>query len=177
MMRVAGLTLWLIVPIACLAGCLDAQPNVARMKLDADIVQVKKFYPASPWLSFDEAGDPNPEGFKVAVYLISAKTQKGAFGDGDIEVVIYSHPRSESSKQPAEPVVEKKWVLSPEDAMPFRAKIEAVMGFGYGLRLNWGDVDLLGKTVSVHINFRRRDGRLIQSSPKWLRVPPRFTGY
>ncbi len=177
MTRVTGLMLAMIVPIVCGTGCLDAQPNVARMKLDADIVQVKKFYSAAPWLSFDEAGDPNPEGFKVAVYLISAQTGKGAFGDGDIEVVIYSHPKSEIGKPPAKPVVEKKWVFSPEDAMPYRVKIEAVMGFSYGLRLSWGDVDLLGKTVSVNINFRRRDGRLIQSSPKWLRVPPRFAGY
>lgn len=56
MTRVTCLTLAMIVPIVCGTGCLDAQPNVARMKLDADIVQVKKFYPASPWLSFDEAG-------------------------------------------------------------------------------------------------------------------------
>lgn len=166
-----------IFALVCGCGGPRSYKSVADMPLESDIAQVKKFYSASPWLSFDEAGDPNPEGFKATVYLISARTGKGAFGDGDIEVTIYSHPRSSGEGAGAEPILEKQWILSPESAMPCRAKSEQVMGFGYGLRLNWGDTDLLGKTVSVHIDYRRTDGRLIRSQPKWLRVPPRFEGY
>lgn len=166
-----------IFALVCGCGGPRSYKSAADVPVESDITQVKKFYSASPWLSFDEAGDPNPEGFKVAVYLISARTGKGAFGDGDIEVTIYSHPKARRGGKPTEPVLEKRWILSTKDAMPFRAKVEHVMGFGYGLRLNWGGVDLLGKTVSVHIDYRRTDGRLIRSQPKWLRIPPRFEGY
>ena len=152
--------------------------SVADVPLRQDIVQVKKFYPGNPWLSFDEAGDPNPEGFKVNVYLVSAASSKGAFGDGDIIVTMYSYPESGPDRAASsEPKLEKQWVLTPEDSLPFRARRETVMGLAYGLRLNWGQADVLGKNVSVHITFQRRDGKLIKAQPRTFRVPPRRLGY
>jgi hypothetical protein len=169
-----------------LSGCADRNAglslrpgqSVADLALRGDIVQVKKFYPVNPWLSFDEEGDPNPEGFKVNVYLVSAASGKGAFGAGDIIVTMYSHPPSHpNAKEPPKPKLEKRWVLTPEDCLPFRAKREFVMGLGYGLRLNWGPADVLGKTVSVRVAFQRWDGKLIKSQPQTFRVPPRRYGY
>ena len=159
---------------------LDLRPgqNVGDMALRRDVVQVKKFYPGSPWLSFDDAGDPNPEGFKVNVYLVSAANGRGVFGDGNIIVTMYSLPeRQPDGASPSESKLEKRWILTPEDCMPFRATRRTVMGFGYGLRLDWGDVDVLGKTVVITIAFERRDGTIIKSQPQTFRVPPRRTAY
>ena len=148
------------------------------MGVRRDIVQVKKFFPGNPWLSFDEAGDPNPEGFKVNVYLVCAANGRGVFGDGNIIVTMYSLPprSNESNPQSADSKLEKQWVLTPEDCMPYRATRKGVMGFGYGLRLGWGDdVDVLGKTIVVTIAFERRDGTIIKSQPQTFKVPARRT--
>ncbi|UCG32889.1 MAG: hypothetical protein JSU68_14645 [Phycisphaerales bacterium] len=182
----AATALGVLASIMVVTGCanpnegLDLRPgqNVGDMALRRDIVQVKKFYPGSPWLSFDEAGDPNPEGFKVNVYLVSAANGRGAFGDGNIIVTMYSLPgRRPDTAPPAESKLEKRWVLTPGDCMPFRATRKTVMGFGYGLRLNWGDVDVLGETILITIAFERRDGTIIKSQPQTFRVPPRRTAY
>ena len=178
--------LGVLASVTVVAGCIHPNDglelrygqNVGDMALREDIVQVKKFYPGSPWLSFDEAGDPNPEGFKVNVYLLSAANGLGVFGDGNIVVTMYTVPEIQpEGAPPAEPVLKKRWVLTPEDCMPFRATRRTVMGYGYGLRLTWGDVDVLGKTVTVTIAFERRDGTIIQSQPQTFRVPPRWTVY
>ena len=159
-------------------GCVQPQPGSAERPLESDIVEVKKFYSAFPWLSFDEEGDPNPEGFKMTVYLISSETGRGAFGDGDIIVSLYSYPPYQAGRRDGpNPTLEKEWVLDPEAAMPFRAKTRKLMGYGYGLRLNWGDIDVLGKTISIRIAFQRRDGRLIKSQPQSFRVPARKYNY
>jgi hypothetical protein len=161
-------------------GCLEpVQPSPAHAPGDPDIVAVKKFYAMVPWLSFDDAGDPNPEGFKVTVYLISSKTDKGAFGEGDILVSLYEYdserpPRGEKSRPPQ---MIHQWALTPDDAMPFRAKNPTVMGYGYQLRLTWGELDLLGKTISINIDFRRPDGRIIRGQPQTFQVPEERTVY
>ena len=165
----------LLVGVPLLGGCLNPEPRVVDMPGDPDIVTVLKFYPQIPWLSFDEAGDPNPEGFKVNLYLVSSRTQKGAFGFGDIIVSMYAYDPRPASRayQPKPPELVKQWVLNPQAAMPFRAKLENYLGYGYQLRLPWGDIDVLGKTVSINIDFRRCDGRLIRGQPQSFQVPAR----
>jgi hypothetical protein len=165
----------LLAGVPLLGGCLESKPSVAAMAGDPDIVAVKKFYSQTPWLSFDEAGDRNPEGFKVTLYLISARTGKGTFGDGDIIVSLYEHDPQRASRgsEPPPPVLAKQWVLDPAAALPFRAKRQTYLGYGHQLRLNWGDTDVLGKTIAINIDFRRRDGRLIRGQPQFFQVPAR----
>ena len=118
----------LLAGVPMLGGCLRSKPSVATMSGDPDIVAVLKFYSQAPWLSFDEAGDPNPEGFKVNLYLISSHTRKGAFGFGDIVVSMYAHepPPASRDNQPQPPELVKQWVLDPLAAMPYRATREGV---------------------------------------------------
>ena len=42
------------------AGTPMADHPIARARMYKDIYKVVKFFPAMPWLSFDEASDPNP---------------------------------------------------------------------------------------------------------------------
>ena len=163
----------LLAGVPPLGGCVRPEPNVATMPGETDVIAVKKFYAPVPWLSFDEAGDANPEGFKVTLYLVSARTDKGAFGDGDIIVSLYEYDPRPASRtyQPRPPELFKQWVLDPAAVLPFRAKRPTFLGYGYQLRLNWGDIDILGKTISINIDFRRRDGRLIRGQPQSFQVP------
>jgi hypothetical protein len=137
--------------------------------MHADIYKVVKFFPAQPWLSFDQAGDPNPEGFKVTVYLISSATREGEFADGVIHVRLWLGEAAGQGSSGA-PVL-KEWRLSPEDALPYRVVKRSFLGHGYQLRLDWGPQDLLGKPIRIQIDFERNDGGVILGQPHELRVP------
>jgi len=146
---------------------------IARVPLDPDIVQVKKFFEISPWLSFDPNDSRKPGGFKVVVYLISAKTQRGAFGDGVIHIVM-----SLAETDPNDPRAKhfrevRRWSYDPQQALLYRAKKKTVLGYGYQLRCNWEDTDVLGKEIAIHVEFERKDGRILTSQPNYLRPPMR----
>jgi len=172
----AGLTVW----TALLTGCGESQRTlgagtpmanhpIARARMYDDIYKVVKFFPAMPWLSFDPDGDPDPEGFKVTVYLISSSTRAGEFADGVIHVKMWGgQPSASGAKGP--PLL-KEWTLTPEEVLPYRVVRRTLLGHGYQLRLNWGDVDALGKSIRIQIDFERKDGRIIRGQAHELRVP------
>lgn len=141
----------------------------------SDIVQVINFVPTNPWLVFDPL-DGRIDGFKTTIYL-SANVEgtkdgiKGFFGDGTIIVQLFS----EVAEQGARPQMKlaHSWELSPAEAYPWRAKEMSLLGWGYGLRLQWPkELSLAGKNVAILVSYRRSDGRLISSSKPIVRHVP-----
>jgi len=137
---------------------------------DANIIGVRKFIMQEPWLSFSPDGLRQVDGFKATIYLESGTTGKGAFGDGNIRVSMYTVDREGGSEHLRLAV---QWELTPEQTVPWRVKKATRLGWGYGLRLPWGDADVGGKEVEVVFQFLRKDGTVVSSEPIRLRVPAR----
>lgn len=149
-------------------GTPMADHPIARARMYEDIYKVVKFFSVMPWLSFDDAGDPNPEGFKVTLYLISSATREGEFADGNIRVRMWP---GQSSRDTGRAPLLKEWMLTPDDVLPYRVVKRSFLGNAYQLRLNWGQLDVLGKSIRVQIDFERHDGRVILGQAHELRVP------
>lgn len=154
----------------CLTGCLEGAPGWGAAKtepLSDTVVRVLPIYGSKPWLSFDEAGDLDPEGIKVDVYLIDRRTGHGEFGHGDILVDMYTlEPRPDGS---TERMLAKQWRFGPDT--PFRSRRPTRLGWGYQLHLDWRPGDYLGKSIEVAVAYERSDGRIVRSKTKRLRVP------
>lgn len=152
-----------------------------RAPVKSNIVQVVKYFHANPWLSFSVDGSGQVDGVRFALYLVCPTTEgnvvkyKGAFGDGVIIVDMYRLERDPGAREKA--VLVHKWEMPPEEAYVWRAKKETMLGWGYGLRLQWNEgLDVEGKQVAFVIKYIRRDGRVVSSSRQVLRVPIRGTG-
>lgn len=136
----------------------------------SNIVRVNKFYSQQPWLSFDQDGSGNIDGFKCSVYLESPEYKKGVFGTGTIVASLYRVTFDPTGREVATPVQE--WELSAEKSLPWRARQPTLLGWGYGLRLQWDKKqDLAGQEISIVIKYIRDDGRVIGSKRQVLRVP------
>jgi len=149
--------------------------QVERARLERDIVAIAPHYNPYPWLLFDVT-NPRPQGFKIdALYLISAKTGKGVFGDGIIRVKMYRVERDEAGA--GKRTLVHVWEFDPQAALPYRCVRRTVLGYGYQLHLKWpDDCDVLGKEISVVVEFVRRDGKVIRSHPKSFIVPLSVSG-
>ncbi|MEE8385984.1 MAG: hypothetical protein V3S01_08705, partial [Dehalococcoidia bacterium] len=148
---------------AALCGCQDPSGNWARgwggaaersdrAPVKSNIVQVVKYFHANPWLSFSVDGSGLVDGVRFALYLVCPTTEgnvvkyKGAFGDGAIVVEMYRLEHDPRTRENA--VLVHKWELPPEKARVWRAKKETMLGWGYGLRLQWEEgLDVEGKQV------------------------------
>ena len=154
----------------CLAGCHEGTRGWGASKddqLSDSVVRMLTIYRAKPWLSFDEAGDLDPEGISISLYLIDGRTHKGVFGDGNLLVDLYTlDPRPDGG---TDRVLGKHWTFGPHDAP--RGRQPTMLGWGYGLRLDWRPGDYLGKSIEVAIAYERTDGRIVRSTTKRLRVP------
>lgn len=137
---------------------------------DPNIVGVRKFISQEPWLSFNQEGLRQPEGFKATLYLESGTTGRGAFGDGTIRISLYTVDRDSKGERLK---LAKRWEISPQDSVPWRARRPTQLGWGYGLRLPWGDAKLAGKEVEFVFQFVRRDGAMLSAEPIRMKVPPR----
>jgi len=139
-------------------------------KDDANIIGVRKFIAQEPWLSFSKEGLRQADGFKATLYLESGTSGKGAFGDGNIRISMYTVERDGDGEHLRLAV---QWELAPEQTLPWRVKKATRLGWGYGLRLPWGDADVCGREVEVSFQFLRKDDAIISAEPVRLRVPPR----
>jgi hypothetical protein len=143
---------------------------IARVPVDPDIVQLQRYFDrTSPWLNFDPTNSRKPGGFKMTLYLISAKNQKGAFGDGIIHVIMSVIEKNAAGNRQAREV--RRWSYDPEQALLYRVTKQSVLGYAYQLRCNWEDADVLGKEISIRIEFERRDGKTITARPTEFLVP------
>ncbi len=153
-------------PALLLAGCSLAPTHLRR-----DIVRISPFYSTRAiWLNFEDPPTNVPQGLKFTVFLGTANQKLGMFGDGTMLVEMFRVEKDDQGKPVRVPV--KKWSYNTKQCYPFRSKRRTRYGWGYGLRLPWGDVDVLGKEIVLVVSFKRLDGMIIHSQPKYLKVPP-----
>lgn len=167
-----------------LAGChvpadgpvaSSKQPAPSDLKggdatIESNIVKVNKFFSSEPWLSFSGDGTRRIDGIKFSVYLEGPRRAKGVFGTGTLVVTLYRLDREPTGRERATQVWE--WDLPPDKAYVWRGKQETALGWGYGLRLQWGpNLKLDGRQVAVVVKYIREDGKTIYSSRKVLKVP------
>lgn len=144
------------------AGEIDAD----RVATRDDIVGIRQYWSQLPWL---RRGD-RIVGFQSTVYFVSGETGKGAFVPGRIFAWIYEVPRGAASQ--AERTLLYMWELDEQQAMGFRVRRVAVMGYYYGMVLVWDEnVDLEGKTIDIVFGYQRRDGSIVEGAAKRFRVP------
>lgn len=137
---------------------------------EPNIIGIRKIISQEPWLSFNREGLRQAEGFKATVYLESGKTGRGAFGDGTIRVSMYVVDRGADGETLQ---LAARWELDPEQSIPWRARRPTQLGWGYGLRLPWGEANVNGREIELVFQYLRRDGVVLSSEPMRLRVPPR----
>jgi len=174
----------LVLGILIVAGC-NTPPHVQQTMsapLYDDVMAIMSTYRPNPWISFDTADPSRVNGMAINTYLISASSQKGVFGAGNIRVVLYADEGQGPTSRPGEVARPNvlgtqlfEWILPPDKAMPYRVMRRAertyVMGDGYQLRLSWGEQDFRGRKVGVVVEYQRTDGRIVRRRPFWLQVP------
>lgn len=161
------------------AGCVQPEQGlggpdgaivdtVARMPTEPSVVSVVAFYKSTaPWLW--NADRTRVSGIYVsALYLLGSKGL-GVFGDGIIRPRMFVVETGKDGKRQARVV--KEWAFNVEEAVPFRAKEKKTLGWGYGLPLPFGDLDVSGREIQMVICFERSDGRLVTSSKQTFLVP------
>ncbi|MFQ6047883.1 MAG: hypothetical protein ACE5K7_00780 [Phycisphaerae bacterium] len=175
------LALCLMAVPVCLGGCgqtpqwwrFGRQGNrlspqqVMRIPTESDIVRVLAMYDADPWLVTRTAESFRAEGIRIrSLYLISAKTNKGVFGDGLIRVLLYRLDRDGRRHKLQE------WQFDRQQALPWRATERSWLGYGYQFDLAWPkQLDLAGQEIVIIVEYVRSDGTVVRSTPKHFLVP------
>jgi hypothetical protein len=155
--------------LAATTGCQGPTASGGR----TDIVRVSTFYNTrAPFLSFQNPPDVVPQGLKFSVFLSAQHSEKGVFGDGEFVIDLYKVERDQSGEPRRQHA--KKWTFNTEQAAPYRSIRRTEYGWGYGFRLNWGDIDVLGKEIMVTVSFHRKDGATVHGRAFYLKVPKRF---
>jgi len=169
-------TIAAIVAGVVLAGCAafpgdDASPaQIARAPTQSDIVEVVAIYDSYPWL-FDPDDDTGKAvGIRIrSLFLISAKTKKGVFGDGTLRMTLFEVQHPPGSR----PVREKlhEWQFDKVQAVNSRVTKKTLMGYGYMFYLAWPEeMDLAGREIALGIDYIRTDGKLVRERPKYFQV-------
>ena len=144
-----------------------AQIDPTKVDEKDDITEIFQYWPPAP-VRVDNDGAP--VGFKVAVYLASGETEKGAFVPGTIYLQLYEVGRALSGKSKRELL--HTWQFDRNGAMPYRVRKKSVTGYFYGFILNWPpELELAGKTVDVEIAYEATSGRVVTSAPHRFQVP------
>jgi len=169
-----------IVVCAILTGCqppqegMTAAPagsgvdDVARVPTEPNVVNVVAIYNSiSPWLY--DRDHAKVQGIYVSgLYLLGPKGY-GVFGDGVIRPRLYVLERRPDGRK--EPKLTKEWSFTVEEAIPWRGKQKRTPGWGYGLPLEFDDIDLAGREIQMIVAFERTDGRIVRSSKQTFIVP------
>lgn len=155
-------------------GCEAQQPrNNGAPTIDAatisprtDIRRVHAFWRTNPWITVDG----RLRGIQVRTYFVSAETERGAFVDGDIVVRMFARDSNEQGELERRQLYE--WVLTPEQAMGFRVRKEAPMGYSYGLVLSWpSELRFPTDEVDFVVGYRAPGGRFVATPPKPFKLP------
>ncbi|MFH0982957.1 MAG: hypothetical protein V2A79_15665 [Planctomycetota bacterium] len=132
-----------------------------------EVAKMVCFYDVNPFKSFDEAGDPNPEGFRVTVVLASRKTGKGIAAAGVIHMKMYRVDRIAPDKVVRTLV--REWTADTEGLRTFRS---GALGEGYKLDFCWAkEDDVLGREVEFVPSFEGPDGCVVRGQTKAQHVP------
>lgn len=169
-----------VLPVLVLTGCQDAnkgagphrQPTpeeVLRMPVDYNINTIAVFInPNSSWIWTEDRS--HVQGMLVSSLYLLGHDGKGVFGDGVIRPRLYVIESTPDGRK--KQTLFKEWAFDVEDALPFRIKKPAALGWGYGLLpLDWGETDLGGRDIRVVISFERSDGRVLNHRGVSFRVP------
>jgi hypothetical protein len=137
---------------------------------DPNVVGVAALYDSmNPWLWTENRA--RVRGVYIKVLYLSGPHSRGVFGDGIIRPKMYVLETDEQGDGDWE--LAREWEFDVEAALPFRAKREVMLGWGYGLiPLPWGDMDMAGREIRVIVEFERLDGHIVSSGKKDFRVPP-----
>ena len=132
-----------------------------------DIVAINSFYNPWPWL---RDADDRIVGFRVPVYFVSGKIDKGVFVSGTIKVtinILQPSPKGGFDRQ-----LVREWILDEQQAAGYRVRKRSIMGNYYGFVLKWPpDADVMGRRIELAFKYQRPDGRVIASPPRQLKVP------
>ena len=165
--RAVGLTS-LVLLVGGAGGCRSLGIPVTQRR----IIRVSTFYNTrGVWLNFDSPPTDVPEGLKFTIFLSAAGRDLGVFGDGTLIVEMFRVDRNEIG-EPVRVLV-KKWSFNTKQAYVFRIKEPTRYGWAYGMRLSWGDADVLGREIEVITSFKRHDGTIVYGRPMLLKVPKR----
>lgn len=138
-----------------------AAQEVARMPTEPNIVNVVAIYnTGSPWLW--DSDNNKIRGIYVAGLFLFGPKKHAVFGDGVIRPRLYVLERGQDGDK--HPKLVKEWSFNVEEALPFRGKKKRTLGWGYGLPLPFGDIEVTGREVQMVICFERPDGRIVRSS-------------
>ncbi len=156
------------VALSGLGGCALPPKQATPVSDSSEVARVVCFFDLNPFLSFDEEGDPNPEGFRTTVVLASRKTGKGIAADGVVRAKMYRVDRVTPDKTAR--TLLREWAVDTAGLTTFKS---GALGEGYKLEFQWAkEDDVLGHEVEIVVSFEGRDGRVIRSQTKAQRVPP-----
>ncbi|NLX12756.1 MAG: hypothetical protein GXY44_03765 [Phycisphaerales bacterium] len=175
-----NLTVFLIFMGLTLTGCQEPskgygsnqQPTpdeVLRMPVEWNVNAIAVFFnPHSSWIWTEDRS--RIQGLFINSLYLLGHNGKGVFGDGVIRprlFVIETAPDG-TKKQ----TLFKEWSFDVDEAMPFRVKRQAALGWGYGLLpLDLEEADLGGRDIRVVVSFERSDGRIVNHRGNSFRVP------
>lgn len=132
-----------------------------------DIVSIRIIWGDLPWI-FD--ADNRAIGVKALTYFVSAETERGSFVDGTISAALYRVDITRGGR--SQRTLLHEWRFDRREALGHRLRRKYVMGYAYGMMLVWPEtLDLIGRPVEFVFTYERRDGHMIGSGRKRLRVP------
>lgn len=150
----------------------DPTPEEVARMLEPNVLGISCLYsPNDPWLW--NTDHTRVRGIRINALYLQGPNYTGVFGDGIIRPKLFVSTRDEQG-QVQYPLI-KEWSLDVDQAMLFRAKKRVRAGWGYSLFLDWGDLDLSGRTVRLIVQFERADGIMITGGKKDFQVPRQAT--
>jgi hypothetical protein len=136
--------------------------------IEPNVLGVSCFYdPFNPWLWNNE--HTQVHGIKINALYLRGPNYTGVFGEGVIRPKLFVQYRDDEGKIQYKLI--KEWSYDVDQAMPWRAKKRTKAGWGYCLLLNWGDLNLAGRSVRLTVTFERSDGVSVSGSKKDFKVP------
>ena len=168
--RVA-LVLVLTTAVIAAGGCQSTGSATAsdrRARRNAKLPRIRQvvcLFDQKPWINADAAGDRDPEGMRMRVFLDDGRG-KGVLRDGTFHVEMYRITRVAGGS--SERTLASDWHYPTSQFPTVAAKI---LGFGYHLHLRWATKEIAGREIEVVTQFEDVNGNLIRSATKRFRVP------
>jgi len=152
-------------------GCQSPGGGAATADLRDDIVAIRQYYAAEPWIR-DEEG--RVTGIAARVYFVAPKTPlgdfKGVFVRGPIKASLYV--LSYRPDGTYERKLAYEWTFTAQQAASFRIPQPSVMGYSYGLYLRWPpELDVMGREIQLMFSYRLPSGEEIARRGSRFRVP------
>jgi hypothetical protein len=166
---------WLVVVAAGGCGPNEGWEQAGQSKGDPplappeDIHEVVCFYQPPFWKSLDPQGDPNPEGFKFTMYLLSRETKRGVLTEGVLQTRMYRNDRLPDGTIERTEVC--SWTQDLTDIPRTRRAFE--LGWPYVPHFYWGNADVLGSEVEIVTWYETPKGRKVYARTQTHKVPAR----